>query len=64
MVVGLRPIPFAHDVYGRRLVAYCRGQGPNTQGAAIRRRYGLVVELGLPYDGYDGVLRNGQTRTK
>ena len=31
--------------------------------AAIRKRYGLVFKLELPYSDYYGVLKNGRTRT-
>lgn len=32
--------------------------------AAIRKRYGLVFKLELPYSDYYGVLKNGRTRTE
>ncbi|MEU9993551.1 hypothetical protein AB0E10_43820 [Streptomyces sp. NPDC048045] len=112
-------VPFTHDDYGRRLVAYYRGHGPNPQGpqapeptqlaasgktltwdttrggasrrtveepyaglvddppvsrvvrdpkaatvAAVRKRYGLVFRLELPYRDYFAVLKNGRTRTE
>ncbi|WP_250404372.1 hypothetical protein [Streptomyces cellostaticus] len=111
-------IPFTHTGYGKRLVAYYRGEGPNPQGAkaaeptrlaasgqtltwdttrvrdsrrlveepyaglvddppvsrvvrdpkaatvaTIRKRYGVVIRLELPYRDYFGVLKNGRTRT-
>ncbi|MGA5037068.1 hypothetical protein ACPCA8_08400 [Streptomyces capoamus] len=114
-----RSFPFPHDDYGRRLVAYYRGHGPNPQGshapepammaasgrtltwdttrggaphrlveepyaglvddppvsravrdpdtttvAAVRKRYGMVFKLELPYSDYFGVLKNGRTRTR
>jgi hypothetical protein len=38
---------------------------PNTATvAAIRKRYGLVVKLELPYRDYYGVPKNGRTRTE
>ncbi|MEV0185526.1 hypothetical protein AB0I54_40605 [Streptomyces sp. NPDC050625] len=32
--------------------------------AAVRKRYGLVFKLELPYSDYYGVLKNGRTRTQ
>ncbi|MES9523053.1 hypothetical protein [Streptomyces capoamus] len=35
-----------------------------TTVAAVRKRYGMVFKLELPYSDYFGVLKNGRTRTR